>query len=117
MWDVGKGVQPEFFTTASQVFPVLFFAALVESRAMGRELVRRWADDPTMPEFVLGTLRTYGALFFVGEGAALYATATGSSSTTLVLTPCFAMVATLYFMYGDLESQIQPPVPPGDKDS
>jgi hypothetical protein len=103
VWHFGRRVDPTFAATVSQILPVLFLAAVLESRAAGLNGPRRDADNERI---AVDVLSHQAVVFAVGEGLALYSVASGARSTFLVLTPCLVMVWMLVVIRGMLAGSV-----------
>jgi len=94
----GRDVSPEFFSVVAEgLLPVFLITAVLQYSLVARRQLE--LDSSRLSEQDIGrTLVAAFGLFVVGEGTALYAVASESSSTFLVVTP---LVAGLTFL-GDI---------------
>jgi hypothetical protein len=81
----GNSVHPPFYTTIAQVLPIIVIASVTADGF--RRLIETQKASPLEP---ILDLTSIVVVFIVGEGCALYAVATQTSTTFLLLVPCLA---------------------------
>lgn len=97
----GRDVNLEFSIAVSQILPVLFLAAILESRVSVVVALQR-LGNPGNATLLMSSMRGLVALFVVGEATALYSVASQTATTFLVVTPSLAMLMMVRAMIGEM---------------
>lgn len=85
----GREVAESFMPTVAQIVPVLFLAQLVDNaffaQRVATEIGDRQVDRALAHRYVSESARSAALAFFLAESAALYGTAFGATTITVVL--------------------------------
>lgn len=108
----GRGADPLFFEVmAAGLLPVLLVAVIVQYSLLLSQIDAKGisaADKEVLRYEHIGRTRLYCGVFALGEGAALFAVATGVQTTFLLLITLLEALALLVTLLFEVETLLEP---------